>query len=123
MNKLDTDTILNIINIIMIAIVLLSFISLYINNYKSSLKNENIEKSKKFSQYNEDINNFDNNELIIDNVSCFQFKENCSYIDNLDFAICIDKETGIEYILIINMFNNNFAICPRYNKNGSLYIN
>lgn len=122
MNILDTNIILNIITFIMVFCFSLSLLSLFINRNKYISSLENIERSKNFSQFNKDINNFDNSELVKDNESNFQFKENCSYNDNFDSAIFIDKETGIEYIIIINKFNNNFAICPQYNKDGILYI-
>lgn len=37
-----------------------------------------------------------------------------------DFYYIVDKETGVNYVVFSEVYKA--GICPRYNKDGSLYI-
>lgn len=37
-----------------------------------------------------------------------------------DFYYIVDKETGVNYVVLSDTYKG--GICPRYNRDGSLYI-
>ncbi len=39
-----------------------------------------------------------------------------------DYYYIVDKATGVNYVVFVDFANRCGGICPRYNKDGSLYV-